>query len=100
MTDADRTDVFRGMAHPLRRRVLRRLAEGETGVAELRTIVQVTPQALSRHLAILRETGLVTARLARPHRFYRLRDNAFQRARGWVNGLNAAASTTRSRSTA
>lgn len=87
MTDADRTDVFRGLAHPLRRRVITRLSEGETAVAELCELLHVSPQSLSRHLAILRETGLVISRRQHAHRFYRLDGDAFQRVRRWISGI-------------
>ena len=91
LTVADRADVFRGLAHPLRRRIIARLAGGEVGVAELQASFHVSPQVLSQHLAILRETGLVTTRLQRPHRFYRLRSATLRLARNWMDGVDAAA---------
>lgn len=91
MTSADRVDVFRGMAHPLRRRVIAKLAEGETSVTDLLVMLKVSQQSLSRHLAVLRETGLVSARLRSPHRFYRLRGGTLERARTWINGVGGAA---------
>jgi DNA-binding transcriptional ArsR family regulator len=90
MTPADRCDVFRGMAHPLRRRVLRRLATGETPVSELLAMLKVRPATLSRHLAVLRETGLVTGRLVcGRQRNYRLCESKFKQARTWIMSASA-----------
>jgi len=80
----DRADAFRGMAHPLRRRVMWRLSRGEASVSELRSRLKVTFPTLSQHLAILRETGLVTQRLVGQRRIYRLRETAVRQARQWI----------------
>lgn len=88
MTDADRADVFRGLAHPLRRRVLKMLARGERSVSEMLVHLEVTMPALSRHLAVLREAGLVTQRAAGRHLYYRRNNVPLRRARQWL-GQNA-----------
>lgn len=86
MSDADRVDGFRGLAHPLRRRVLRMLGrEGELTVHQLLAAFDTTPQALSRHLAVLRETGLVAHRAAGASRIYRLRPAGLKRLGKWLN---------------
>lgn len=90
MSNADRADVFRGLAHPLRRRVVKRLSEGDAAAVELCKLLRITPQALARHLAILRETGLVAVRSQGARPFYRLNTGAFQRARRWVNDITIA----------
>ena len=84
LTDADRGDVFRGLAHPLRRRVLRMLGRGERSVSELLSGLDVTMPSLSRHLAVLRDAGLVTQRIAGPRRYYRRNAPALRRARRWL----------------
>lgn len=87
MTEADRADVFRGVAHPLRRRVLRRLQRGERSVGALLTELKVAMPTLSRHLLILRETGLVTQRRDGPYRLYRLNKSTARRVRDWAKQL-------------
>jgi len=64
LTDADRTDVFRGLAHPLRREVLAHLKQRDRTVGELLELVgaPVTMPTFSRHLTVLRDAGLVRQR--------------------------------------
>jgi len=57
---ADRADVFRGLGHPLRRKLLRMLDERELTVTEMLEACKVRMPTLSGHLTILREAGLVT----------------------------------------
>jgi DNA-binding transcriptional ArsR family regulator len=53
-------DVFDALADPTRRRVLEQLATGGAQRAgELSTALQVSPPAMSRHLKILLQSGLV-----------------------------------------
>ncbi|MFD1547242.1 ArsR/SmtB family transcription factor [Nonomuraea guangzhouensis] len=54
-------DLFRALAHPLRIRVLRLLADGPRPVRELLAEVDVDASCLSQQLAILRAAGVVTA---------------------------------------
>jgi len=54
--------LLRAMANPVRLRVLCQLAEGEKSVGELERVVEVSQSALSQHLALLRERGLVRGR--------------------------------------
>ena len=89
MSNAERTDAFRGIAHPLRRKVLRLLDEGERSVGQMLTVFHVPWPTLSRHLAVLRETGLVTQRVSGPYRLYRLRPGAIGRVRRWLTQFEA-----------
>ena len=84
MTQADRVDSFRGVAHPLRRKVLRMLQEQECTVTELLAAFRCSMPTLSRHLAILRETGLVSQRLVGVHRYYQLRRGAMRQILQWL----------------
>ncbi len=87
MTEADRTDVFRGLAHPLRRRVLKRLAEGERTVGQLLSDLDVAMPTLSRHLLLLRETGLVSQRVQGPYRLYRINKSQVRRMQQWARQI-------------
>lgn len=63
-------DLFRTLADPTRRAVFERLAgEGELSVGELTAAAGVSQPAVSQHLAVLRQAGLVTER--RDGRFVR-----------------------------
>ncbi|QNN21403.1 winged helix-turn-helix transcriptional regulator [Planctomycetales bacterium ZRK34] len=87
LSEADRADVFRGVAHPLRRKVLHLLGEGELSVTQMLTAAQVALPTLSAHLAVLRETGLVSQRVVGQRRLYRLRPAALRSITRWVDSV-------------
>jgi len=89
MSPSDRSDVFRGIAHPLRRKVLCLLHEREASVTELLESCHVGMQTLSQHLAVLRETGLVSQRVSGPRRYYRLKPAALRRFGKWLSQFDA-----------
>jgi DNA-binding transcriptional ArsR family regulator len=51
--------VFAALAHPIRRAMLERLAEGDCTVGELAAPHDVTLPAISKHLRILEDAGLL-----------------------------------------
>lgn len=51
--------VFAALAHPIRRSILERLAMGECAVAELAAPHDVSLPAISRHLRVLEDAGLL-----------------------------------------
>lgn len=51
--------AFRAVADPTRRAILDSLASGSRSVSELCALFSVTQSAVSQHLKVLRETGLV-----------------------------------------
>ncbi|MEU7629080.1 metalloregulator ArsR/SmtB family transcription factor [Nocardia sp. NPDC049220] len=57
-----KADFFKTLGHPARIRVLELLGERDYAVSELLPEVGIEPASLSQQLAILRRTGLVTAR--------------------------------------
>lgn len=54
--------LLKAMSNPVRLMVLCQLAESEKSVGELEKIAAVSQSALSQHLALLRERGLVRSR--------------------------------------
>ncbi len=64
--------LLKAMANPVRLMVLCQLAEGEKSVGELEKVADVSQSALSQHLALLRERGLVRNRRAGQSIFYSL----------------------------
>ncbi|MEW5864816.1 MAG: metalloregulator ArsR/SmtB family transcription factor [Pseudomonadota bacterium] len=54
--------LLKAMANPVRLLVLCQLAEGEKSVGELERVVDVSQSALSQHLALLRQRGIVKFR--------------------------------------
>ena len=71
MADDQLSLVFGALADPTRRAILTRLADGEATVAELAAPFAMSQPAISKHLKVLENAGLVsrsrraTARLSR-----------------------------------
>ena len=76
-------DVFLAVSDPTRRAILDLLAAasgvGEIAVAELARPFQVSLPAISQHLRVLRDAGLVSVRKAGRKRLYRLDADAASR---------------------
>jgi DNA-binding transcriptional ArsR family regulator len=66
------TSLLKAMSNPVRLLVLCQLAEGEKSVGELERVVEVSQSALSQHLALLRQRGLVANRRAGQAIYYSL----------------------------
>jgi ArsR family transcriptional regulator, arsenate/arsenite/antimonite-responsive transcriptional repressor len=64
--------IFRAFSDATRLRILSLLKGGEHCVGDLVTVLDVPQPKVSRHLAYLREAGLVEARGQGPWNFYRL----------------------------
>ena len=61
VTARDRFDaVFAALSDPTRRSIVRRLADGEATVLELAQPVPISLPAISRHLKVLEEAGLIS----------------------------------------
>lgn len=65
--------LFKGLAHPLRIRLLELLADGtERSVAELQRSTGMEPSHLSQHLSVLRRHRLVSSDRRASHVYYRI----------------------------
>lgn len=60
MVDDQLSRVFAALADPTRRDMVARLAEGDATVGELAEPYDVSIQAVSKHIKVLTEAGLVT----------------------------------------
>ena len=60
MTIDELTATFAALADPTRRAILARLTEGEASVKELAEPFPISIQAVSKHLKVLEQAGLVT----------------------------------------
>jgi DNA-binding transcriptional ArsR family regulator len=61
MTDSA-TEIFAALAHPTRRQILQDLKDGELPAGEIAARFSATGPTISRHLAVLRQAGLVAER--------------------------------------
>lgn len=66
-------EIFEAIAQPKRREILRLLAAGELSAGEVASRFAVTQPAISQHLRVLRETGLVSERRDGTRRLYSVR---------------------------
>ena len=66
------TTLLKVMANPNRLIILCQLAEGEKSVGELESVVGLSQSALSQHLGVLRQQGVVTTRRSAQSIFYSL----------------------------
>lgn len=77
-------DVFRAVSDPARRAILDLLAGGERAVGELLGHFTFSQPALSKHLRVLRDAGLVAARRTGRERRYSLRAERLKTVADWV----------------
>src|SRR5581483_4741485 len=80
-------DAFAALADPARRRAVELLARQPRRAGELARVLRVSPSAMSKHLRVLRDSGLVTE--AHPAhdtrvRIYSLRSGAMADLRAWL----------------
>lgn len=74
-------DAVEAIAHPGRRAMLRLVLNDEHPVTELAEHVGLSQPATSQHLKVLRDAGLVTARVDGPRRLYRADLEGLERLR-------------------
>lgn len=85
MVNEDRlTAVFSALADPTRRAILERLSAGEASVQELAEPFDVSLPAISRHLKVLREAGLITRRKDAQRRFCRIDGEPLKEAADYI----------------
>lgn len=77
------------LADPTRRAILARLALGEATVAELGRPFAISQPAVSRHLKVLEEAGLIEAGQSAQARPRRLRADALKEPADWIAGLRS-----------
>ncbi|MEJ7902128.1 MAG: metalloregulator ArsR/SmtB family transcription factor [Thermomicrobiales bacterium] len=78
------TAIFEVLAEPNRRRILEELRGGELTVTDVVGRLDIGQPAVSRHLKVLREAGLVSVRVDQQRRQYRLRPEALAEADAWI----------------
>jgi len=77
-------DPFRALAHPIRRGIVERLAVAPATVGEVTRDFGVSKPAISKHLKVLEETGVITRVVeGRAHRLS-LEPKALEEAAAWM----------------
>ena len=84
MTGDQLTAVFGALADPTRRAILARLTAGDATVAELAAPFPVSQPAISRHLKVLEEAGLISRRRRATARLSHLEAEPLREATAWL----------------
>ena len=82
--------AFSALADPTRRAILARLALGEVTVMELAKPFEMTQPAISRHLKVLEDAGLVVSRIDGARRPRRLAPDGIAAIDQWLGMLREA----------
>lgn len=77
-------DVLTALAEPTRRRIVDALRLRQSSVSDLVTALAMSQPAISKHLRVLREAGIVSSRTAAQQRIYRLEPGPFRELDAWL----------------
>ncbi|MDJ0791992.1 MAG: metalloregulator ArsR/SmtB family transcription factor [Acidimicrobiia bacterium] len=80
-------DAFNALADPIRRNIVALLHDGERSVQELADALPVSRPAVSRHLRLLKDAGLVTDRSEGTRRVCRLDEAGVERMRAYLDEM-------------
>ena len=89
--DDDADDALRALAEPRRRAILRLVAHEELAAGEIAAAFDVTRPAVSQHLTVLKQAGLLTERRDGTRRLYRARPEGLAQLRRLLDDLWAGA---------
>ena len=78
-------DAFYALSDPTRRRIVETLASGERAFGDLAQQFDMSRPAVSQHLKVLREAGIVIARADAQRRIYRLQDDGLGELDEWLS---------------
>jgi DNA-binding transcriptional ArsR family regulator len=80
---------FAALADPTRRDIIARLAEGEATVQDLARPFAISQPAISRHLKVLEDAGLIETRIQGTARPRRLKPDAMAQLWHWLGQYRA-----------
>jgi len=84
-------EVFEAVAQPKRREILRLLAAGEMSAGDVASRFSVTQPAISQHLRVLKQAGLIAERRDGARRLYRVRPEGLAGLHSFLTALSSAA---------
>jgi DNA-binding transcriptional ArsR family regulator len=79
--------ALRAIAEPRRRRILTLVRDGELSAGEIASYFEISRPAVSQHLTVLREAGLVDERRNGTRRLYRARPEGLSELRMFLEGF-------------
>ena len=84
---ADTDTVTRAIAEPRRRRILSLTRDAELSAGEIAADFEISRPAVSQHIAVLRDAGLLAERREGTRRLYRARPDAMAGLREFIEGF-------------
>jgi DNA-binding transcriptional ArsR family regulator len=81
---ADETLGFEALGDPNRRQILRLLSEGDKPVQEIADAMTISRPAVSRHLRLLKDAGMVAERAEGTRRIYHLQERGLDAVREYL----------------
>ncbi len=79
--------ALRAIAEPRRREILRLVRDGELAAGEIATHFEISRPAISQHLSVLKEAGLLAERREGARRLYRARPEGLDGLREFLQGF-------------
>ena len=79
--------ILRALAEPHRRRILTLVADREVAAGEIAQHFDITHQAVSQHLKVLRDAGVLSERRDGTRRLYAIRPEAIESVRAYLDEL-------------
>ena len=79
--------ALKAIAEPRRRQILRLVTDGEMTAGQIASHFDVTRPAISQHLAVLKEAGLLSERRDGTRRIYRLRPEGLSELRDFIDAM-------------
>ena len=79
--------AFAALADDTRMQIVEALAADDRSVSELVELFPISQPAISRHLRLLREAGVVTVQPNGKQRIYRLNPTSLADVRGWADEI-------------
>ncbi len=83
------TTTLRAVSDPTRCKILELLRDGSRSVTDLAHQFSMSRPAVSKHLGILRDAGLVASRREGRQQIYELEPSPLRQAREWLEGFEA-----------
>lgn len=81
------TDPFEALGDPNRREILRLIGARELAVGAIADAMPISRPAVSRHLRLLKDAGLVTERAEGTRRIYQLQGEGLEALEAYVQGV-------------
>jgi DNA-binding transcriptional ArsR family regulator len=80
-------DPFDALGDPTRRQILRLLSSGDKAVHEIAAALPISRPAVSRHLRVLKDAGMVAERADGTRRIYRLDGEGAAAVQAYLEGV-------------